>query len=794
MIEEIVPVFLTHTYHPNTWFPRVARILLSALFISSLILSSRPAPVTAASSIWHVTQSGSATSCTTWLTPCSLQYALTHAASGDQIWVQQDTYKPGSLQTNTFQLISGVAVYGGFLGTESNLTQRSTDATLTILSGDIGTLGQTNDNVYHVVTGTGADASALLDGFTIRDGNAQLVTPVVNLCDFQGGGGMYTCPTNPGSVHSPIPAPTLNNVIFSNNLALNGGGLYNGIGIQTLTNVTFIDNNGSNIEGGAGLYVSHGTIYLTNGRFINNAAHDGGGMLAYLSNISLINVSFTSNTANGTPDGYGGGLNLQQTGGVAMPDGTTNTATLTNVTFANNSAAPNQGYAIASKTDSHPQIFNSIFWDGGLEIFVELNPLPASSATVSYSDVNGGFAGTGNINSDPQFVSAGPTVDVHLRYNSPAIDAGSNAAASGVTGDLDGSARFVDLSQADTGAGTAPIIDMGAYEARPLYVKSDASGANNGSSWANAYPLLQTALAAAVNGPSNEIWVAQGTYSPGANPTDTFGLNSGVAAYGGFAGTESRFSQRASVNPAKTTLNGNGSVRHVVTGNSTGSNAVLNGFTITGGNGGAEDGGGMWNINSSPTLTNLVFINNSAALGGAMINDASSPRLTNIVFSGNTATGGFGGAIKNTSSSNPTLVNVTFSGNQATSGDAIVNFMGSNPVIKNSILWDTRATNHVEIYNNPVGTASSATVAYSDVWQAAGIYSGTGNFNTNPMFVSSTDLRLLIISPLVNMGDNSAIPAGISTDILGNARINNNIVDMGAYEISYLAFFPIIRK
>jgi len=143
--------------------------------------------------------------CSSWVDACTLQTALTGAASIDEIWVMQGTHTPGTARTDTFQLISGLAVYGGFVGTETALGQRNPTAYPTILSGDIGTIGDNTDNIYHVVTGSGTDSTAILDGFTIDAGSAN--GPYPDGID----GGMY----NDGG------SPTLANITFSNNVGGN---------------------------------------------------------------------------------------------------------------------------------------------------------------------------------------------------------------------------------------------------------------------------------------------------------------------------------------------------------------------------------------------------------------------------------------------------------------------------------------------------------------------------------------------------------------------------------------------
>jgi autotransporter-associated beta strand protein len=702
----------------------------------------------------------------------SLQAALTAAVAPQEIRVAQGTYMPtaGSDRAASFALKSGVSVLGGYAGVGApDPDARNIALYTTCLSGDIGAPGNAADNSFHVVVANGANATAVLDGVTISGGNA--------------------------------------NGTSSNGY---GSGMYNSSS-STLINCTFTANTTAIWGRGGGIYNSSCDPTLINCTFKGNSAGDGGGMYNEGSSPELTNCTFTANSS-GSDDisGFGGGMYNESS-----------SAFLTNCTFVANSAygSNGSGGGMLNRWCS-PTLTNCILWRNMAAAASQISPSSPGTggifADLTYCDVQGGYGGTAtNINSDPQFVrnpSPGPDGtwgtsdddfgDLRLRLDSPCIDAGSNFEPEDfpldIATDAAGNPRLVDIpAKADTGRGTAPLADIGAYEAmaavqalaggpyavlqgstvvlsgagysptglpisytwdldgdghfddasarspefsaagmqapqtltialrvtdssgasqqgtavlrvlQPIYVDHSATGLNNGTNWADAFTSLSSALAAAVAGQA--IWVAQGTYTPtaGTDRTVSFRLGRNVSIYGGYAGGGAANPDARDVGRYRSILSGDigaagdtsDNSYHVVASDSVDGTAVLDGFTITGGNANGgfpyDGGGGMCNAYwSSPTLANCTFTGNStgsssfAGYGGGMYNkDYCSPTLTNCQFIANSAGSesfpGFGGGMYNSSHTSPVLTNCMFTANSAQDGGGMYNSSQSSPTLTN---------------------------------------------------------------------------------------------------------------
>ena len=474
----------------------------------------------------------------TWATALtSLQDALSLARAGQattnnsaddvaEIWVAAGVYKPTTTTTNrnaTFRLVRNTALYGGFSGVETKLSQRNADPLFngTVLSGD---LWNNDASIYGDDTNSFADNShrvcftdyaegsgSVLDGFTITGGNAK----PGGYYSYFGGGLLVAAPGE--GIEPGGPPPRLKNLLFRANHASIGAGLNVDPPGLVISDCLFLQNSAEYVGGGMQSYSSSGTI-LTNCQFIQNEtrltnAIGGGGLFVEgpglhsvdrcvfslntskspggaigLSSITKTRISrsrFLSNTGT-----RGGGLALDRSSfgwsevevlqsvfvgnsgsGTGNPGGAIYThyggsgssvLYLINSSFSLNSA-PGGGGAIFNNTATI-LIENCASWGnpGGFSGYVL-----GSRVRTTCGDLVASWPGNGNINADPKFVNAA-TGDLRLDASSPCVDAGNNYIDYYPTvpgfqllpaTDLDGNWRVVDGNHDGT-----VTVDMGAYE------------------------------------------------------------------------------------------------------------------------------------------------------------------------------------------------------------------------------------------------------------------------------------------------------------------------------------------
>jgi hypothetical protein len=358
------------------------------------------------------------------------------------------------------------------------------------------------------------------------------------------------------------------------------------------------------------------------------------------------------------------------------------------------------------------------------------------------------------------------------------------------------------------------------------YVDGSMVSSGDGLTWTTAFKTIQSAIDAAAtaaaglgSGARCDVWVAGNRvyYIYQTAAANTVKLKPQVDVYGGFAGGEADRRERDwNANPTLLSgLNaagGSNVVFHVVNG---ADNATLDGFVVeygdsTGANVpydanyyySSNSGGGMVNLDASPTIRNCLFGGNYSENGGAIANWRSNPTIQNCVFEGNAAQNGgavfdnrsspvyencffyendglYGTAMRADYTSYASVTNCTIVGIASSTAFVISTYSG-HPQFSNCILWDGDS-NVIS-----VGSFSTVIVQWSDV---RGSWTGTGNIASDPLFADSDSGKLLSTSPCIDAADGTAAPA---TDFDGNPRVDDTDVantgsgppwaDMGAYE------------
>jgi len=212
-----------------------------------------PALLSAQGQRWHVNPTATGqNNGTNWVNAfTNLHDALVVAQDGDEVWVAQGVYHPSETgnRSMAFEPWSGVRLYGGFAGTETQLADRPADGK-SILDGDIGTPGDSLDNSYNLVYLYHPDSTTLIDGFVFR--NAVANNPDgTNGQPGLSGGALYIDGAN------SIAYSLIRNCAFENNTAQrDGGAVYvNGAGTGSVSpgfeRCVFRANRSSNGQGGA---------------------------------------------------------------------------------------------------------------------------------------------------------------------------------------------------------------------------------------------------------------------------------------------------------------------------------------------------------------------------------------------------------------------------------------------------------------------------------------------------------------------------------------------------------------
>ena len=649
----------------------------------------------------------------------TLQEALAVAESGNDIWIAAGTYYPAD-EDSYFQMIDDVDVYGGFAGTETSFDQRNWETNVTILSGDLGTVGDSSDNSSHIVIA----ANSTLDGFTISDATSSsgMMMPPIDgdvpegdipdksTTEEEGGtdvghsspdevmSGDATTTENGAAIVIWEVSPTISNCILENNSAGKGGAVYvvatrDLDSLPTFINVTF-DSNSAFARGGAVCLDMGGDAIFIDSVFINNECDGKGGAVYndFGSSPMFENCLFINNTASS---------------GAAMANDGVSNPIISNCTFYGN-VATEAGAALYSGTGpfNAPIVIDTIIYGNVCEYDeASIYQWNESFTTVSYSIVEGGFNGEYIYDEDPLFVDA-ENLDFSLSSESSALTMSSDSGSIGydnslvserTDADYEALADYLDsinIQAESTSIDlTNPLSGTDVSEVGTvIYVTTDGTG--NGSTWTLATSDLQTAIDLAnakyvETAVEVSIYVAAGTYYTGDERSDSFTLREGVHLYGGFSGTETSFEER-DLTTNETVLSGNiGDLEdetdnsyHVLIG---ADNCILDGFTVSDGYADGVDGevydnkgGGLLNyLAGNPviptyeptlgfdiTITNCLFENNYAVEGGAIYTyHGGNPVIEDTVFSNNSAV--YGGATVDRAGVNSTYTNVTFVDNYA---------------------------------------------------------------------------------------------------------------------------------
>lgn len=483
------------------------------------------ADITMASAIWYVTATGTGDrSGRSWenasndLNGIMAAAAQTQGFEARQVWVAGGIYH-GNATGNGFNIVGGVAVYGGFAGNESLLGERNPEVHPTILNGA--------DNQVLLAASAAnpctAERPGFMDGFVMQGGWHLTVDPhmVLRNCTIK------TCAQVNGTLWR-CEFTGFNDNANRIMLYLNSGAVMDSCTVHhnvcraalvradnsTITRSLFYNNTCSRNDG---IYGDNGMMY--------------GAILNAIDNVTIDHCDFVNNLVefigNVSPSLY---VNMEgsSTYAIRQPKHT----------------------LIALHGSS---MTNSIVWGNAQDLFNNTFIAKDLTSHVDYCAIEGGFYnGVGNIHVTPGNESGLFSV----AFNVPTLGAGQLVDRDGLDWGLKNTSICLKQGSDGTDIGAISSESPAVYDLTPsaqhiLFV--DAQGTGDGSSWENATPYLQFAVAKANTfDPIPQVWVKEGTYTglEADSLLSAFSVVEGVSVYGGFAGTETAIADRDLANHA----------------------------------------------------------------------------------------------------------------------------------------------------------------------------------------------------------------------------------------------------
>lgn len=700
-------------------------LVVLALMVPALLLAGL-ATLLAPTSTAHAAPSATITVINTGNSGAgSLRAAIAAAAAGDTI-----DFAPG-LSGQTITLTSGELLI---------------NQALTIDGGGVITVSGNNASRVFNIGGSGV---VTLTGLTIRDGFASgtggggilndggwllLQSSTVISNTGSSGGGLH----NRNGGRATISAAT----VISNHAGVNGGGVFNvGSGsVVTITNDSQIRDNGAGNTGGGVYSGVAGSSVLVSASTIasNTATTDGGGI--YITNSSVVTLTNGTLVQDNSADASGGGL-YTLSGGRATIDAS---SVLSNTAISSHGGGIYSGGfgGIALANGSVVQANRAGGRGGGIFV-IDTNLVTIDASKIlsnSAGTDGGGLANTNQArlvvsNSEIALNTAGATGGGILNRDSGVLTVTHSSILTNSVGTNGGGLYNV-------GSGTVVSMTGSTIEANRAI--STTSGAGLGGGVYHGSGVMAITGSTVVS--------------------NTAGREGG----GFFSG--------ARLTLASTTVRENagraGGIR-----NSGGQLTLNNSQIVSNTTAASSYGGGLDSSSDSHnTIYATLFAGNTGVTAGAIYAEGAYT-ITNSAFSDNHGGSGVGGirALNGVM----TIINSTISGNSGAEAGGLYVFAAVN--LNNTIIA------------NSVGgadclrTGGTLNARNSLIEGGLTCVNGTNTNNLTGDPALNPDLTLSGASPAINAGDNALIPAGVTTDLAGNARIQQGTVDMGAYELAYTA-------